>query len=947
MGGLRIPIATYRLQMNASFSFEEARRIVPFLDELGISDVYSSPVLKARSGSTHGYDVVDANTLNPELGGEDALALFSSTLRDRNMGFLLDIVPNHMAATAENPWWSSVLENGPASRYIHYFDIDWRPGGAEGKERRILLPVLGRPYGEVLESLELTLGFADGEFFLQYYDNRFPLNPPSYLTLLRALLPLMEEDQPNPGSVDEVRELISAAGGDRERQWNPRFLKQTLEHLVGSDEAVVRAIGRLVESYKGEVGRPETFALLDDLVEAQFYRLAYWRMASESINYRRFFDITDLVGVRVEDPEVFEARHGRILRLVEEGIVTGLRIDHIDGLYDPVGHLRRLQSRLDPSWNGDPAEPPFYVVVEKIVAPDEPLPSNFACSGTTGYEFLNRLNAVFVDPHGLEQLERVYAELIEGDRPAVDQDGDGEIFDEVVYRSKKRVIDELFSGEMHELSEALVGLAAHDRNARDFSPAELSRAFVEVTACMSVYRTYIRSADLGEQDRERIERAIAEARERSAAELDPRIFGFLRAVLLVAPPVYLESKKDDWLDFVMKWQQFTGRVTAKGVEDTAFYVYNRLLSLNEVGGEPGGEWIGDPVESFHSFNAAQAARWPFNLNTTSTHDTKRSEDLRARLNVLSELPETFEREVRRWYQLNSAARTSAGGRTSPDRNEEYHIYQTLLGMWPLTTEEEQAVIERMTRYLEKAAREAKVYSSWLSPDEEHEQALAQFVTTILSEPVAEFRSSFEKLRKTVAWFGFINSLSQVVLKVASPGVPDFYQGMESWDFSLVDPDNRHEVDFDRHRDVLREVASGEDRASLIQDMLESWPDGRVKVFTTHASLALRRKARRVFESRDYLGLPASGEKGRNVIAFARREESEWVVAAVPRLVTEIVREGTLPCGELWGDAVIELPDDAPSRWRNVFTGESIEIRRAIEVSSLFSSFPVALLHARK
>jgi len=539
----RVPRATYRLQLNAAFTFADAKAVAPYLAELGISDVYASPILKARKGSTHGYDIVDPAALNPELGTEEDFASLHEELSRQKMGLLLDVVPNHMAASHENAWWMSVLENGPKSRFVHYFDIDWRSD-------RILLPILGRPYGEALESREIRLRFDEEGFWIAYYDKRLPLKPDSYRMVLRECAPLP----------DELRELVEV----ETEIANSRFLKETLWRNYQEDANFRAALDATVEGIGVDA--------LDAVLGAQWYRLAYWRMASETINYRRFFDVTDLVGVRVENPEVFEARNRRIFELIAEGKVTGLRIDHIDGLHDPVTHMRKLQARLGSSQlsapgsqeNGSIAN--FYIVVEKILAHDEELPTEFPVSGTTGYESANALNALFVDSAGLRQLDAFYRGFT----------GESRAFADICYEKKKQVIQELFSGEMRALGEQLADVAMSDRNARDFAPVDLAAALTEVTACLNVYRTYVRDEAVSDADARRIREAIACARARAARTVDRRLFIFLENVMLVRPPAYVKDR-DRWLAFVTRWQQFTGRVMAKGVEDTAFYSYNRLV----------------------------------------------------------------------------------------------------------------------------------------------------------------------------------------------------------------------------------------------------------------------------------------------------------------------------------------------------------------------------------
>jgi len=880
----RVPIATYRLQFNAQFTFQDARRVVAYLAELGISDLYSSPLLRARKGSTHGYDIVDATMLNPELGTPDDFTALHDQLDGHEMGLVLDIVPNHMAASHENAWWMSVLENGAQSRYLHFFDIDWR-------DEKVLLPILGKPYGEALESGELTLGFDADGFFISYYETRLPVAPHSYQLVLRECL----DSLPGEGPAIEIRDLVQ----NENLIANSRFLKDTLWRVHEQSEDFRSTLDATLARFNADAD------LLDALIGMQFYRLAYWRIASETINYRRFFDVTDLVGLRVENPEVFELRNRSILDMITEGKVTGLRVDHIDGLFEPVNYLTKLQLRL-----GDPATEAteeFYVVVEKILEQGELLLPSFRCAGTTGYDFLDAVNCVFVDPVGLAQLTDLYHSYT----------GLTGSFEDIVYERKKQVIEQLFYGEMRALGAHLGQLAVADRNARDFSPSELLSALVEITSCMPVYRTYVREVPVSETDRAFIDAAAGEARRR-ASSVDRRLFDFAEKVLRVEPPAYIAAERDKWLEFVMRWQQFTGRVMAKGVEDTAFYNYNRLISLNEVGGEPGRTGQFDPVAELHARNDRIVREWPHTMNATSTHDTKRSEDVRARINVLSEIPEEWQRELADWTSANASLKRDG----TPDANEELLIYQTLLGMWPLDPAEEQGVADRLRTFLEKAAREAKTHSSWLSPAVDYEKATQDFATAMLSnEP---FMARFRRFHERIAFHGFLGSLAQLVLKLCSPGVPDIYQGTELWDFSLVDPDNRRPVDYERRTAMLRNTGT-------VPDMLSGWRDGRVKLFVTSRTLSVR--ARHLDAFRGGYRPVATGTP--NAIAFTRGEDQVLVV--VPRLTARLIQPPQIPVADVWGDHALELG----GRWRNAFSDEVVEGER-LALRDVFATFPVAV-----
>ena len=869
---MRIPIATYRLQFNSRFTFQDAKGIVAYLHDLGITDVYSSPLLRPRKGSMHGYDIVDAHSLNPALGTDDDFTELHGELDRHEMGLVLDIVPNHMAASHENAWWVSVLENGPQSRFLHYFDIDWR-------DDKVLLPILGQPYGETLESKEIRLGFDDEGFYLAYYDKRLPLAPQSY----RLVLAPCVDAVPAEGVGIEVRDLVQ----NETAVSNSRFLKETLLRLREHSPEFLRAMEESIAYFNADPDQ------LDRIIQAQWYRLAYWRIASETINYRRFFDVTDLVGIRVENPEVFEMRNKRILDLINQGRVTGVRIDHIDGLFDPVNYLTKLQHRL-----GDPSTEvveSFYVVVEKILEHGEPLPPSFRCAGTTGYDFLDTANVLFVDPAGLGRLTDAYQRFT----------GSTALYEDIVYERKKQVIDQLFFGEMRALGVHLSHLAVADRNARDFAPSELLATLVEITACMPVYRTYLTATAVSDADRAYLKQAIAEARRRGM-HMDSRLFDFVELVLLLEPPHYIAAEREKWLEFVMRWQQFTGRVMAKGVEDTAFYNYNRLISLNEVGGEPGRGADFDPVAELHARNAEIARSWPHTMNATSTHDTKRSEDVRARIHVLSELADVWEREARKWSRLTAPLKRDS----VPQPNEEWLIYQTLVGAWPLDE-------ARLHTFLEKAAREAKTHSSWIQVNESYEQELKAFASALLAhEP---FVKAFERFHKRIAFHGFLNSLAQVVVKICSPGIPDFYQGTEVWDYSLVDPDNRRDVDYGHRASLLSSLGTP-------SSMLRNWRDGRVKLFVTSRALAARRR----FADADYRAVDTGTP---HAVAFLRGDD---VLVVVPRLTASLVKPPQLPLGDVWGEHALDLP----GQWRNVLTDET---PGSLELKNVFASFPVAIL----
>lgn len=952
----RVPSATYRIQFSLGFRFADARELVPYLHDLGITDLYASPRFKARRGSSHGYDVADPMRVNSELGTEREFEELIEKLQHYQMEVLLDIVPNHMVASHENPWWMDVLENGPSSAYAGYFDIDWHPATAKAaflQDDKVLLPILGDLYGNVLENQELSLKLDEKGFYVSYYEARVPLDPQTYRSILEAcrqeLAASLDAEHPARQEltrlIRDVEKLPPRSTTDarkiRRRQKDKDALKQRVWNLYQAHPEFKLALDQTLRTFNGVKGDPASFDALDQLLAEQAFRLAFWKIAYEEINYRRFFDINDLVGLRIEEAQVFDARHAQIFNLIGDGKVTGLRIDHIDGLADPAEYLWRLQAAAR-SRSAEPSrERILYIVVEKILVEGERLPKDWPVCGTTGYDFLNAVNGVFLDSTGLQTLAAT-CERFTACRTS---------FDEIAYRSKKQVIRELFAGEVRALAHYLGRLAAQDRHARDVPLAELAHALVETSACLAVYRTYVRDFEMTARDRAYIQEALSGAENRTLASLvGPPAFAFLRQVLLLEPPHYAEERKQDWLRFVMSWQQFTGPVMAKGFEDTALYVYPRLISLNEVGGNPGAS--GMALKDFHDYLYERRKATPCTLNATSTHDSKRSEDVRARVNVLSELAESWDKAVRRWSTWNEARKHEVNGKTVPDPSEEMLLYQTLIGAWPLQDGEIPEFRSRVSDFMVKAAREAKVNTSWLSPSTEHEEALAKFTHSILTGPGSrKFLKDFRRLQKIVSHFGAFNSLGQLLLKIAAPGVPDFYQGNELWEFSLVDPDNRRPVDFKKRAQMLEELkrAESDGRLKLARQLLAHWPDGRIKLFLTFIALNFRKAKPELFLEGEYIPLEVPGPRGKHVCAFARRKGRKWAVVAVPRLMSKLIKPGEFPVGKkVWGADHLLLPKGAPGRWVNIFTRETVAAtsarrNRALPLSRILRHFPVAFL----
>lgn len=987
----RIPIATYRLQFNGSFGFSDARQLIPYLQELGISDIYASPYLKARQGSLHGYDIVDPTRLNPEVGSEAEYDGMADELHSRGMGQLLDIVPNHMCIESnDNAWWMDLLENGPSSVHSDFFDVDWEPVKRELKDK-VLFPILGDQYGAVLENGELALVFAEGAFFLRYYDHTLPIRLRSYSTVLTHRLEELEQVL-SPEDL-HYQELLSIDTALRnlpphterdpekivERYREKEVVKRRLGALCNERPEIRAFIDRNVAIFNGVRGEPASFDLLDDLLRQQVYRLSHWRVATEEINYRRFFDINALAAIRMENPKVFSETHRLIFRLVREGKVTGLRVDHMDGLYNPADFLGRLQQgcflqqelarqeraeerklmgeeererepeillRYAELLAVDPEYRPFYIIGEKILSKGEKLPEKWLVSGTTGYEFANQVNGLFVDTGNAKALEAIYVRFT---RLKLN-------FSEVVYERKKLIMQVAMSGEINTLGFNLNAISEVNRHTRDFTLNSQIKALVEVIAFFPVYRTYTSSREVADRDRQYVEYAVTRAKRKNPA-VNVSIFDFIKDVLLLRfYPNMGEKEKGEWLDFVMRFQQITGPVMAKGVEDSAFYVYNRLVSLNEVGGSP--ERFGMTLEAFHGQNAERERFLPLSLLATSTHDTKRSEDVRSRINVLSEIPDRWRTALTRWSRLNSRKKVRVDGQPVPGRNEEYLLYQTLVGAWPIepAPEEEFAALRRrIGEYMVKAVREAKENSSWISPNLAYEEALTVFVDTILSEaPHNRFLADIREFQQLTSHCGKLNSLSCTLLKITVPGVPDFYQGNELWDFSLVDPDNRRPVDFSIRKRALAELKGGEAAAgplNLARMLTADMRAGRIKLYLICQALKLRNEKCRLFENGQYIPLSAEGERSVSVCAFARIHEGEAVLVVAPRFFTRLARRpGDLPLGrEVWLGTRIVLPAELRGEsYRNVFTGEVLEPvlqedGSVLHLSDIIADFPVALL----
>lgn len=959
----RIPIATYRLQLNHTFTFRDAGRIVPYLHALGITDCYVSSILKAVPGSMHGYDLVDPECLNPELGTEEDFYAFIAALKQYDMGLLLDVVPNHMGIrSTENRWWWDVLEHGPGSRYATAFDIDWSPLKRE-LEDKVLLPILGEQYGAVLENQDIRLVYADGGFIVSYFEHRFPVAPQSWVGILSFRL---DDVIAQGGEQDEhVQELLSIltalrnlpARNERdaariaERYREEHIIRRRLSALLNESETIRTHLSASVDTYNGVKGDSASFDRLDALLNEQSYRLASWRVASEEINYRRFFDINELAAIRTEESRVFHESHQLVFRLLKSGVATGLRIDHVDGLYDPEHYLVQLQEwaarELQPTASGEPAS--LFVVVEKILGKGELLPATWPVSGTTGYDFLNLVNGLFVQSAKERAMDGLYQRFI----------GQRIVYDDLVYLTKKLIMRASMSSELNVLGHQLNLLSEKDRQYRDFTLNSLTHAITELIACFPVYRSYITAdqKDVLDRDKAYIMMAVTRAKRRNPT-LNSQVFDFLRDLLLKRLDDRIKLTAADQVRFVTKFQQTTSPVTAKGIEDTAFYIYNRLVSLNEVGGEPA--QYGLSVGAFHKALRERRAHWPYSILATSTHDTKRGEDVRARINVLSEIPDRWRTALASWAKHNRRFRIIIDEAVAPDRNEEYLLYQTLVGAWPslpMDQNQYETFKDRIQQYMVKAIREAKVHTGWVNPREEYEEAVRKFVRAILDRSARNpFLEEFLPFQAFVARCGMYNALAQLLVKLTAPGIPDCYQGTELWEFSLVDPDNRRPVDFEFRARLLQECQPGlgpddVNRLALVRRLMESWEDGRIKLYLLQTGLRHRREHAALYLDGDYVPLECDGLYQSNICAFARLHQEQAIVTIIPRLTAERVQASASSpqSDDPWQDTRVTVPSwKAGSHYINLLTGEHLETvteqeRQVLPVGQVLRDCPVALL----
>ena len=880
-----VPLSTYRVQMRAEFGFDDAARVADYLHALGVTHLYSSPYLQAGPGSTHGYDVLDHSRPNDELGGAEGHARMCQALGENGLGQILDIVPNHMSiASRDSRWWWDVLENGQASHFAPYFDVDWKPADAKLRDV-VLVPVLGDHYGREVEAGHIQLRRDGGAFTFHYFDNVVPVAPRSLNDLLNraarsadseALAFLADSYGNLPHATTTEREAITRRHRDK------KVLRSLLARLIEEDPKVGVAIDEAV----AELNASPTE--VDALLERQNYRLAHWKSAGEELDYRRFFDINTLISLRMEDQQVFEDSHRLVLDWTHRGVLDGLRVDHPDGLRDPAEYCDRLRQATRDAW----------IVVEKILEPGEALPDTWPVAGTTGYDFLNRLGGLFVDTSNEGPITDFYASFT----------GESIDYPKMVRDKKLFVLKEMFGADVNRLSALLARVCENQKRYRDYTRKDLTILLREVIACFPVYRTYVvpETGQVSEIDVHYIDEAIKLAKA-NRPEIDDDLLGFLKDLLT------LQIRGTAETALVARFQQNTGPVMAKGLEDTVFYNYDRLVALNEVGGDPGK--FGIAVDEFHEDCRAMVGRWGESMTTTTTHDTKRSEDVRARIALLSEIPGRWAAAVTGWNERN--ARHRAGDR--PDRNAEYLLYQILVGAWPID-------VERATAYMAKATAEAKVHTNWTNPDEVYVEAVKNFVAGILADP--DFVADLEKFVAPLVEPGRVNSLSQALIKLTAPGVPDVYQGNELWDMSLVDPDNRREVDYAVRRKLLKELEAG----MTPEAIRARSDDGLTKLHVTRTALHLRRSRPELFrKDAAYAPLPARGAKADHVVAFLRGDSAATVAVRLP-----------ITLGDSWGDTTVSLPEGA---WQNLLTGDPVP-GGTVRLADLLRRFPVALL-ARK
>jgi (1->4)-alpha-D-glucan 1-alpha-D-glucosylmutase len=926
---MKIPTATYRLQFNHNFGFNNARAIAAYLAGLGISDIYASPILKARKGSLHGYDSVAPDILNPELGSMEDFELLVAEVKKNNLGWLQDIVPNHMACDSQNVMLMDILESGKNSVYYHYFDIEW-DHAYESIKGRLLIPFLGDYYSHALENGEIHLKYDTDGFSLNYYSSRFPLHIETYSNVLTYKINRLQKKlgNENPDYIKllgllYVLKTLSSKDELETRFGQVKFVKSILWEVYSGNEEIKKFIDKNIDTFNGEPGNPKSFDMLDKLHSEQIYRLSYWKVANEEINYRRFFCVNELISLKIEEKDVFAHIHSLIFDLIEKGYITALRIDHIDGLNNPTAYLNNLREK----------QVDKYIIVEKITELNESIPAEWPVQGTTGYDYLNYLNGLFCNHDNEGQFNLIYKRF----------SGFNTEFCELIYKNKKIMIDNHMTGDIDNLSHLLKKISSKYRYGSDITLHGIKSALVEMMAFFPVYRSYITPENFETADYTYIKESVKKALERNPALVHE--LKFIEHFLTYAPTDhFIDLEIEDRIQFIMRFQQFTGPLMAKGFEDTSLYIYNRLISLNEVGSKP--DKFGITPDEFHSFNLIRAKQWPYTMNATSTHDTKRGEDIRARLNVLSEIPAVWQKKIKSWTRLNENKKKIIDKKTVPDCNDEYLLYQTIIGAFPYFENEYIDFKTRVKDYMIKAVREAKVYTQWIKPDTAYENACLEFIDAILTDfENSEFMSDLLLFQKKVAFYGVFNSLSQVLIKMTSPGVCDFYQGSELWDLSMVDPDNRRYVDFEKRKVYLEELKNKEklDILRLLNELSQNKEDGKIKMYLVYRILTLRKDLPELFLNGEYIPLEVKGKFKNNIISFARKLKKKITITIVPRFLTGLLNEGESLTGDIWHDTSVYLPAGFPEDWTDMITCQGLKSKKNIRINAALKYFPVSLL----
>lgn len=927
---MKIPASTYRIQMNYKFTFNQTKNIVSYLRDLGVSDIYASPILRSVKGSSHGYDSLSAVELNPELGSDEEFASLAETVQNAGLGWLQDIVPNHMACNSQNNILMDILESGKNSIYYNFFDIDW-DHTYESIKGRLLIPFLGDFYSNVLERGEIKLSYDQKGFMISYYESQFPVSIDSYAKLLTYKFNRLKKKlgDENPDFIKllgilYVLKTLSSKDRLEERFGQVKFVKNILWELYQNNDEIRKFLDKNISAFNGEPGNPESFDLLDNLLSEQMYRLSYWKVSNDEINYRRFFCVNQLISLKVEEKPVFNYVHSFIFELMKKGYINSLRVDHIDGLSNPTAYINNIRESYKDT----------YVAVEKILEFNEDLPEEWDIQGTTGYDFMNKLNGIFCKTDNEEKFSKLYKDFTNLCTT----------YNDLMYKNKKLMIENHMTGDVDNLAHLLKKISSRYRHGNDITLTRVHNALVEILSLFPVYRTYITPENFLTANYDYIHKTVEQAINKTP-DLKHEL-NFIKHFLTYNPNDHLtDDEKNDRIKFRMRFQQFTGPIMAKGVEDTVLYIYNRLLSLNEVGGKP--DKFGLTDDEFHNFNLKKLEKWPNTMNSTATHDTKRGEDTRARINVLSEIPDEWETNIKRWNEINNSKKTLVNQILSPVNNDEYLIYQTLIGTFPFYEGEYSEFVTRIKEYAIKAFKEAKVYTEWIDPNPDYEKACTDFIDKILEDGEDNlFKKELYDFQKKISFYGVFNSLSQTLLKICSPGVTDIYQGAELWDLSMVDPDNRRDVDFEKRKVYLEEIKnkSKNDILKLLTELSHNKEDGKIKLFLTYKALKAKNENIELFQNGEYIPLHAEGKYADHIIAFARKLDGKYVIAITPRFLTEIISpEEYTFAHEVWENTELILPDDFPDQWNDYLSEQDINNGNRLNINNVFLNFPVAML----